>query len=133
MSGLPVFLTVDQVLAIHRRMIEEFGGDPAIRDYGLLESAVAMPAAWFGGEFLHAGIPAMAAACLFHLCRNHPFVDGNKRTSIAAAEIFLRLNGMSLKATNQELERITVGTADGSISKDEVTAFFRKHVIKSDK
>ena len=132
MNGLPVFLTADQVLAVHRRMIEEFGGDPAVRDYGLLESAVAMPAAWFDGKFLHDGVPAMAAACLFHLCRNHPFVDGNKRTAVAAAEIFLRLNGMSLKATNQELERITLGTADGSISKDEVTVFFRKHTVKND-
>jgi death-on-curing protein len=127
MSG-PAFLTLEQVVLIHQRMIAEFGGDPEVRDYGLLESAVAMPAARFSGEFLHQGIPAMAAAYLFHLCRNHPFMDGNKRTAVAAAEVFIRLNGKSLAATDKELEQITVGVADGSVSKEAAIAFFRRQV-----
>ncbi len=128
MKPTPVFLTVDQVLAIHRRMINEFGGDPAVRDRGLLESAVMMPAAVFGGKFLHKGIPAMAAAYLFHICRNHPFVDGNKRTGLASAEMFVLLNDMRLDATDAELEDLTIGVAADRISKKETIAFFRKHV-----
>jgi death-on-curing protein len=112
-------------------MIEEFGGEPAVRDLGLLESAVMMPAARFGGKFLHDGIPAMAAACLFHICRTHPFVDGNKRTGLASAEMFVLLNELRLAATNAELEELTIGVAAGRISKDDTVAFFRKHVAAS--
>lgn len=130
MKNPPVFLSVDLVLAIHERMIVEFGGEAAVRDHGLLESAVAMPAAGFGGEFLHDGVPAMAAAYLFHLCKNHPFVDGNKRTAVATAEIFVLLNGRSLAATNRELEHLTLGVADGSVSKGETIVFFKRRVKK---
>lgn len=129
MTRVPVFLGVEHVLAIHRRMIREFGGSPRVRDYGLLESAVRMPAAQFGGAFLHQGVPAMAAAYLFHLCQNHPFVDGNKRTALAAAEVFLMLNALRLAAGNRELERLTLGVAAGRISKDEAVAFFREHAV----
>ncbi len=129
MKETPIFLTPDLVKAVHRRMIEEFGGDPTLRDDGLLESAVMMPAAQFGGQYLHDGIPAMAAAYLFHICKNHAFGDGNKRTALASAEIFVRLNGMRLDATNMELEELTLGVADGRLSKDEVTAFFNSHVV----
>ena len=133
MKEEPTFLTVDFVLAIHRRMIEEFGGDPALRDPGLLDSAVSMPGAQFGGSYLHKGIPEMAAACLFHLCKNHPFVDGNKRTALASAEVFVLLNGVTLNATNRELEEVTLGVADGSVSKEKLTAFFRKRVKRERK
>jgi death-on-curing protein len=127
MTQAPAFLSAAQVLAIHRRMIGEFGGDPTVRDAGLLESAVAMPAAGMGGRFLHKGIAAMAAAYLFHLCRNHPFVDGNKRAALVAAEVFLLANGYRLAATNVELERLTLGVAAGEIAKAETVAFFRRH------
>jgi death-on-curing protein len=129
MKNAPAFLSVDQVLAVHRRMIDEFGGDPAVRDRGLLESAVMMPAAMFGGKFLHKGIPAMAAAYLFHICTNHPFTEGNKRTGLASAEMFVLLNDMRLDATNAELEDLTTGVAAGRISKKETVDFFRKHVV----
>jgi death on curing protein len=120
----PIFLTVDQVLAVHRRVIEEFGGSTELRDRGLLESAVAMPAATFGGRYLHASLGAMAAAYFFHLCRNHAFLDGNKRTALAAAEVFLLVNDARLSATNDELERLTLAVADGTGSKPETVAFF---------
>lgn len=128
MTAAPTFLTVEHVLAIHQRVIEEFGGDPVVLDDGLLESAVMMPAAQYAGEFLHPDLPAMAAAYLFHICRNHAFLDGNKRTALAAAELFILLNGRQLKATNKELERLTLGVAEGTLSKDDVTAFFRQRV-----
>ena len=122
------FLSVDQILAIHERGIAEHGGSLELRDRGLLESAAAMPAAQFGGQFLHDGLAAMAAAYLFHLCKNHPFLDGNKRVAVATAEVFVQLNGHELAATNSQLEALTLGVADSSISKDEATAFFKKHV-----
>ena len=131
MRDEPFFLTVENVLAIHRRMIREFGGDPQLRDRRLLESAVKMPAAQFSGRYLHEGIPAMAAAHLFHLCQNHSFVDGNKRTALAAAEIFLLVNGYTLSATNAALEKLTLGVAEGKISKIEAISFFRNHAQAS--
>lgn len=127
MSDYPTFLTVDDVLAIHQRVIHEFGGSPDVRDYGLLESAVTMPAARFGGEFLHDDEAAMAAAYLFHICKNHVFVDGNKRTAVTAAEIFLLLNDKRLTASDDQLEQITFAVAEGAVSKNETVAFFKKH------
>jgi death on curing protein len=125
----PAFLTVAQVLAVHRRIIAEFGGDPGVRDMALLESAVAMPAARFGGAFLHDGLPAMAAAYLFHLCKGHPFVDGNKRTALATAEVFLHLNGLRLRVGDAAVEALTVGVADGRVSKEKATEFFGQHGV----
>lgn len=125
----PRFLTVEEVLYIHQRCIEEHGGSLELRDRGLLESAVAMPAAQFGGAYLHADPPVMAAAYLFHLCKNHPFVDGNKRIALAAAEVFLELNGFELSADDAAVEQLTLGVADSSISKDEAAEFFRRHVV----
>jgi death-on-curing protein len=103
MSGSPVFLRTKEVLAIHRRLVQAFGGSALLRDAGLLESAVHMLAAGLGGKFLHGTIPAMAAAYLFHLCKSHPFVDGNERTDLVAAEIFLMVNGHRLKASDRDL------------------------------
>jgi len=128
MSDAPYFLTKAHVFAIHRRVIDEFGGNPGVRDHGLLESAVRMPAARFAGVYLHDGIPAMAAAYLFHLCKNHAFMDGNKRVALASAEVFLLLNERQLNATDDELEVLTVAVASGRVSKQEVTEFFSDHV-----
>lgn len=120
------YLSVDAVLAIHRRVIAEFGGDPALRDRGLLESAVAMPHAAFGGADLHDGLAAKAAAYHFHLCANHPFVDGNKRVAVAAAEVFLAVNGWTTAASDDDLEALTMGVASGRLDKDDVTAFYAR-------
>ena len=128
---IPVFLSADQILAIHRRMIDEFGGMGGVRDPGLLHSAISMPAARFEGEYLHPTIPAMAAAYLFHICRNHPFMDGNKRTALAACEVFLIVNGMPLQSDDRRIEDMTTGAASGEISKDEITRFFQKHTSNS--
>lgn len=119
-----VFLSVRDVLEIHKRVIAEFGGDPGLRDRGLLESAVAMPHATFSGSYLHLEMTEMAAAYHFHLCTNHPFVDGNKRVAVAAAEVFLLVNGHELRASDDELEEITLGVAKGLVTKESVTEFF---------
>jgi death-on-curing protein len=129
MTGPIQFLTVDDVLQIHHRMIAEFGGTAEVRDHGLLHSACAMPQARFGGQYLHNGLPAMAAAYLFHLCANHPFVDGNKRTALASAEMFILINDHELRATNAVLEALTLAVAAGTQSKDDVITFTDHHVV----
>src|SRR5271169_7167801 len=99
----PVCLSLDEVLEIQEQQIERYGGSPGLRDVAGLESAVATPQATFGGEFLHASIPAMAAAYLFHLCQNHAFIDGNKRVGANAAITFLLLNDWEPAFTEDEL------------------------------
>src|SRR5690242_16295017 len=89
----PLFLSLDEVLEIHQQQIERYGGSHGIRDTAGLESAIATPQTTFGGEFLYGSIPAMAAAYLFHISQNHPFIDGNKRVGANAAITFLLLNG----------------------------------------
>ncbi len=91
------FLTVEVVLALHQRQLDRFGGGAGLRDRGLLESAIAQPQASFGGTFAHDGLFAMAAAYLFHIVSNHPFVDGNKRAGLLAAQVFLDVNGVTLE------------------------------------
>lgn len=125
MNPAPTFLTVDQVLALHEASIRGFGGEPGLRDRGLLESAVAVPQAAFGGEYLHESINDMAAAYLFHVARNHPFVDGNKRAALLAALVFLDLNGSALDATGAEIYDITVSVASGNLPKEQLVGFFR--------
>ena len=120
------YLSVEIALEIHRRVIEEFGGDPGLRDRGMLESAVAMPQSTFGGEDLHAGLAEKAAAYHFHLCANHPFVDGNKRVAVAAAELFLLINGRELTASDDEVENLTLDVAVGRLSKEQVIEFFAR-------
>ena len=127
MSETPVFLKLDHVLKIHQRMISEFGGDPAVRDPGLLESAVMMPGARFSGEFVHDGIPSMAAAYLFHIVKNHPFIDGNKRAGAVSALVFLALNGVNINADEISFEKMVRGVAEGKIDKASISDFFRKH------
>ena len=93
----PVFLDVEDVLLIHEEQLPRYGGSPGIRDRGLLESAVAMPRATVGGDFAHEDLFAMAAAYAFHIAQNQPFVDGNKRTGLLAALVFLDVNGVIVR------------------------------------
>lgn len=90
------FLDVADVIAFHATQLARYGGLEGVRDAGLLASAVAMPQATFGGEFLHAGVFSMAAAYAFHIAENQPFVDGNKRAALMAALVFLELNGVTV-------------------------------------
>src|SRR5450631_2767122 len=91
-----IFLTLAEVIDIHSNQIELYGGQNGVRDFGLLQSALAQPEASFAGQWLHEDIFLMAAAYAFHVCQNHPFFDGNKRTALAAALVFLELNGISI-------------------------------------
>jgi death-on-curing protein len=121
------FLTLDDVLSLHADQITRYGGSPLVRDVGLLESAVAMPAATFGGERLHASLEEQAAAYLFHLVKNHPFVDGNKRTGLMAMLVFLGLNGRRLEAPDDDLTDLVMGVAAGRLTKADVAVFVRRH------
>lgn len=123
----PVFLTLAEVLDLHEDSIRRYGGTSGVRDMGLLQSALAVPQATFGGQYLHPDLPSMAAALLFHLVQNHPFLDGNKRTGLAAARVFLILNGLQFNPLNKDLEALVLAVADGSADKDAATAFFSLH------
>ena len=118
-----LFLTRERVLALHEMQIELFGGSTGTRDLGLLESAIGNVEATFGGEYLHATIFEMAAAYLYGICRNHPFVDGNKRTAAAAAFTFLDLNGFAIEATEDALYDLVIGVAEGRVTKEAVAEF----------
>ena len=125
----PVFLTLDEVLALHADQLQRYGGDPGLRGIGLLESALATPRATFGREFLHGSLPEMAAAYLFHLVGNHPFVDGNKRVGLAVAIAFLGLNGLWLEADPEELAEFVIRIAKGDATKAEAAEFVRARVV----
>lgn len=125
----PLFLTLDEVLAIHADQVRRYGGQSGLRDLGLLQSAMGMPETTFEGEFLHGTRFEMAAAYLFHIARNHPFVDGNKRTALMCALVFLGLNGQRLEAESEGLYELVDGVASGSVDKAEVAVFLRRHSV----
>jgi death-on-curing protein len=114
------YLTLDDVLALHSGSISRFGGDPGIKDLGLLESALAMPQSTFGGADLHETLAEKAGAYLFHVVKNHAFVDGNKRTGLAVALVFLELNGFRWEASDADLIAVTLEVASGTRSKSSV-------------
>jgi len=119
------FLDVEDVLLIHADQLERYGGLAGLRDHGLLVSAVSMPRSTYGGEFLHGDLYAMAAAYLFHITRNHPFLDGNKRTGAAAALVFLDLHGIEVTAADDTLYDLVIDVAKGEAGKDAVEQFLR--------
>jgi len=121
------FLTLDEILAIHADQIARYGGAMGIRDRGLLESALAMPEATYAEEELHPTLAEKAAAYLFHLRKNHPFVDGNKRAGLAVSLVFLAVNGVRIKATDDELVELILAVVEGARSKADVAVFLRNH------
>ena len=120
------FLGLQEVLEIHRDQVTRYGGTAGIRDLDLLTSALGMPGATFNGEFLHTDVYEMAAAYLFHLVKNHPFLDGNKRVGAVAALVFLTLNGHDFQAPEDNLAETVLAVARGEIGKSEVTVFLRR-------
>jgi death-on-curing protein len=123
----PAFLTLAEALEIHHDQINRYGGRSGIRDIDLLKSALAMPQAGVGEEYFHADIIEMAAAYLFHIVRNHPFTDGNKRTGTVAALVFLTMNGIEVDTEEAEFERLVRKVAEGRAGKNEIAAFLRSN------
>jgi death-on-curing protein len=122
------FLGLDEVLVLHADQIERYGGSVGVRDLGLLESAVAAPEASFDGRYLHATLPEMAAAYLFHIAQNHPFVDGNKRAAAAAMIMFVYLNDLDLTCDEDDLYELTSGIASGAKSKADAAVFLAARI-----
>jgi death-on-curing protein len=122
------YLSVAEVLELHRRVIDVSGGSQGLRDLGSLESAVAQPKMTFGGEDLYGSLPDKAAALAFSLILNHPFIDGNKRIGHAAMEVFLFLNGYELHADVGDQERIILELAAGMIERDAFVGWVKHHV-----
>lgn len=123
------FLTLQQVLDIHAAVIQLHGGDPAIHDLGLVDSAVAQPQATFGGVYLNPTLPDMAAALGFSLACNHGFKDGNKRVGFTAADVFLRLNGHKISAAVDEAERVMLAVASGAMTREQFADWLRQNIV----
>jgi death on curing protein len=123
----PLFLTLDEVLSLHEDQIEQHGGASGVRDVGLLQSAIGSAKATFDGAFLHTTLFEMAGAYLFGICRNHPFVDGNKRTAVAAALTFLEMNRIEIDADEDEFYELVIAVASGKASKSDVAVFLQTH------
>lgn len=121
----PKFLSLPEVLAIHQDQLARYGGAAGIRDIGLLKSALGMPQATYGGVFLHTDIYEMAASYLFHLVKNHPFIDGNKRVGAVAALVFMALNGFESHAPQDEFADMVLAVARGDMHKAQVVMFIR--------
>lgn len=122
-----LFLTEEEILEIHKSRIDLYGGSHGVRDIGLLLSALEMPKQSFEGAFLHGFPYEMAAAYLFHLSKNHPFVDGNKRTALAVMLIFLEINDFELMATNDDLEDLVLDVATSKKDKKAITVFLEQY------
>ncbi len=113
----PVFLELDDVLVIHEEQLARYGGAAGIRDAKLLESAVVTPRATFGGDFVHRDLFAMAAAYAFHIAQNQPFVDGNKRTGLLAALVFLEMNDIMVTDPEGRLYDAMIAIAERRLDK----------------
>jgi len=123
----PVFLLLEEVLSLHGDQIRRYGGSPGVRDMDLLSSALGAVSATFGGEFLNQDLYEMAAAYLFHVAKNHPFVDGNKRVALASSLTFLWMNDVEVLAGEDELTDLVLGVAEGRFSKAEIAVFLKAH------
>lgn len=122
----PSFLTLAEVLDIHQDQIKRHGGKTGLRDRGLLESAISIPQSGFGGKFLHGSLFEMAAAYAYHISQNQPFVDGNKRTALGAALIFLELNGKSVADPKGRLYEAMIGLANDKLDKKGLAKMFKE-------
>lgn len=121
------FIGVNQVIKIHDRIINRYGGSHGIRDTNLLESAVAQPKMFVFGSYVHSDIFHMAAAYAFHIIKNHPFVDGNKRTGILSATLFLEKNDYILETNFDSLYTLAIKIACSELTKEEIAHFFSKN------
>jgi death-on-curing protein len=126
----PEFLDLDDVLSIHDEAIAAFGGSTGVREPGLLESAVATPRATFGGALLHEDVFAMAAAYAFHIAQNQPCVDGNKRTAILAAIVFLDLNGYDIPEATDDLHEAMIALAEHRLDKAGLASALRRLAVR---
>jgi len=124
-----IILTTDEVITMHEKLVAATGGSPGIRDMGLLESAVLGCTQTFGGEEIYPTVVEKAARMAYSLCKNHPFIDGNKRVAVTALLVILRMNNVSLQYTQQELITLGLKTADGNINYEDIVVWVNSHLI----
>ena len=122
---MPRFLTLSEFLLILQNQIKLYGGIFGIRYMSLLSSALAMTEAMFSGQYLHNDLFEQAAAYAFHICQNHPFIDGNKRVALASALVFLDLNGIEIIDTDEILYQLMMNVACGKADKKEIAKQFK--------
>ena len=125
------YLTLGEVVELHRRVVAQTGGATSVRDLGALESAVAQPRVTVGGVDAYPSLAAKAAAVGFSLIRNHPFVDGNKRVGHATMATFLKLNGFDLTAEVADAERIILGVAASELGREALEEWVERHLVSS--
>ena len=123
------YLTLGEVVILHRAIVTETGGAAGVRDLGALESALAQPRATFDAQDLYPTVIDKAGVLAFGFTMNHPFVDGNKRIAHAAMAVFLDLNGFTIEATVDEQERLMLDLAAGRVTREELTAWLQRHVV----
>lgn len=124
------FLTTSQVIFIHDQMVKRFGGSHGIRDPGLIESAVARPQASFGGKYLYTSIFDKAAALLQSLLKNHPFIDGNKRTALTSSGLFLWKNEYRLVNNHKEEVIFAIKVDNGNLTIEQISKWLKEHSVK---
>jgi len=124
------FLNIEEVKLIHFDQIRRYGGLDGLRDEKLLDSAINYPKVTFQNKFLHCDLYHMASAYMYALIKNHPFLDGNKRTGLTVALLFLRYNDISIEATDDELFTITTKVAQSKIKQEDIAIFFKQKSIK---
>jgi death-on-curing protein len=121
------FIPQEIVLTIHADLLQRYGGQPGVRDRGLLESALAQPKVTMGGRYAHRSIFAKAFAYGYHVCKNHPFVDGDKRVAFVLMDIFLQKNGWEIVASEEEAYSTMVALASGEFTKSQLASWLREH------
>lgn len=121
------FIPDDLVLTIHADLLQRYGGRPGLRDRSLLESALAQPRMTIGGKFVHRTVFDKAAAYGFHVCKNHPFVDANKRVAFVLMDIFLQRNGWEIVAHEEEAYSLMMDLAAGKLTKAQLSTWLKEH------
>lgn len=121
----PVFIPKKVILLLHEQLIDRYGGTTGLRDENLLDSAIEQPKITFDGAFLHESLYEMAAAYGFHLCMNHPFLDGNKRIALVAIDVFLQRNGYEMIASEEETYEIMMKLSTGQLTKDALANWLK--------
>lgn len=124
------FIPEELVLTIHSDLLQRYGGKPGLRDRNLLQSALAQPMATVGGKYAHKTIFDKAAAYGFHVCKNHPFIDGNKRVAFVLMDIFLQRNGWEIVAHEEDAFSMMIELSSGKISKTQLASWLKEHSSK---
>ena len=124
------FLPKQIVIYFHEQLISLYGGASGIFDEGLLDSALEQPKAMFEGSYLQDSLAKMAAAYGFHICKNHPFIDGNKRVALVAMDTFLQKNGYEISASEKDVYEVIMKLASGNLTKAELTGWLEVNIAK---